>query len=649
VERDEFQVSKLSPNHLSRLVLHLKKLVRHGQRRISIRSLLTLLFLTISIAPTILIGYLFYKQSASTMFERINNYSSQIVELSAERIGNKLADIEAYSIETAYAERVQAYLEGPVGMSSWEHSQQLARIRQDFGIKISRQNEDFVVTIIHPDQSQTIIYGDPALPFALKPDQQSNLYEQAVAKNGATFLLPASEEMHLENVWFQRVRQSGNTKAIILARSIKTLYRGEVNGVLAIRISERFINQLYRAVNLGTDTHSFLIDPSGIIYASGDHYYNLSDQGKPLLLQAVLAQDAQDPPSDAAGPDQLARQVRTWSDGQTEFLVFSAPVPGFDLNFVSMLPVSYVNAELNRTALGTIMIMLAIAGAMLVLSTTLAFVIANPLRRLIKGMHAARKGNLAISVDTSSIREVEEVSTNFNEMMEEINQLLIRIKDKEKQKRIAEIKALQAQINPHFLANTLNTARWMANIQGAHNIEDLVGSLIQLINASIGARDDQIPIQEELENIQAFLRIQEYRYFDKFKVQYQIEPEILDCLIPRLLLQPLVENALVHGIAPVEGQGTLVIRGLIEGETIRLQVTDNGKGISAEHLAAIEQGLKPANQHGIGIRNVRDRIRLNFGDRYGLVIKSVPDLYTTCEITLPRIEPDAHDESGGRP
>lgn len=624
-------------------------MVRTGQKRISIRSLLTFLFLTISIVPTLLIGYLFYNQSASTMFERINNYSDQIVEMSAERIGNKLADIEAYSIETAYAERVQTFLERPVDMSSWEHSQLLSRIRQDFGIKISRQNEDFVVAIIHPDQSQTIIYGDPALPFALKTDPQAKLYEQAVAKNGATYLLPVSEDMHLENVWFQRVRQTGNTNALVLARSIKTLYRGEVNGVLAIRVSERFINQLYGAVNLGAGSHSFLIDSAGLVHASGDDYFSLSDQGNPSLVQVVLDKAADGSDRAPSGENQSASHTQTWSDGQTEFLVFSAPIPDFDLYFVSMLPVAYVNAELNRTTFGIIGIMIIIAGAMVVLSTTLAWVIANPLMKLIKGMHAARKGNLAVSVGTSSIREVEEVSTNFNEMMDEINRLLINIKDKEKQKRIAEIKALQAQINPHFLANTLNTARWMATIQGAHNIEDLVGSLIQLINASIGARDDQIPIQEELENIKSFLRIQEYRYFDKFKVQYQIDPEILDCLIPRLLLQPLVENALVHGIAPVEGQGMLVIRGLIEDETIRLQVTDNGAGISAERLAEIEQGLKPTNQHGIGISNVQDRIRLNFGDRYGLSIKSVPDLYTTCEITLPRIKPDAFDEHGGRP
>jgi len=637
MERDNIQVYRLSCLKV-KIMPRLHQLAYKGQKRISIRALLTFVFLVVSIGPTLLIGYLFYQQSTETMFERINNYSRQIIQMTAERIGSKLADIEAYSIETAYSEQVQAYMDRPDGMSDWEYTRLLNRIRQDFGIKISRQNEDFVVSILYPDQSQTIIYGDPALPFVMQQDKQAFLYESAMSQNGTTFLMPLPEDMHLANIWYQRIRQTGNIHAIMMARSIKTLYRGEIKGVLAIRISERFINQLYNTVNLGTGSHSFLMDGTGQIYASSDGYLSPDSPGENGLIHAVITGSA------GAGG-----QSQTWSDGRTEFLVYSSTVPGFELYFVSLLPVNYINAELNQTTLEILAVMIVIVGVLLVLSTTLAWVMANPLMKLIKGMHAARKGNLAVSVGTSSIREVEEVSTNFNEMMDEINRLLINIKDKEKQKRIAEIKALQAQINPHFLANTLNTARWMATIQGAHNIEDLVGSLIQLINASIGARDDQIPIQEELENIKSFLRIQEYRYFDKFKVQYQIDPEILDCLIPRLLLQPLVENALVHGIAPVEGQGMLVIRGLIEDETIRLQVTDNGAGISAERLAEIEQGLKPTNQHGIGISNVQDRIRLNFGDRYGLSIKSVPDLYTTCEITLPRIKPDAFDEHGGRP
>jgi two-component system sensor histidine kinase YesM len=281
--------------------------------------------------------------------------------------------------------------------------------------------------------------------------------------------------------------------------------------------------------------------------------------------------------------------------------------------------------------------MILLVAVMVLLSYLFAYAISNPLQKVINGMHEARRGNLGVAVSVSALSEVEEVSTNFNEMMDEINNLVFNVKDKEKQKRVAELKALQAQINPHFLANTLNTARWMASLQGNHNVDDLISSLIQLINATIGAKNDMITIEEELENIRCFLRIQEYRYFDKFKASFDIDPQILKCRIPRLLLQPLVENALVHGIAMLEGQGTLAIKGLIENEQVRLLVTDNGAGMNTDRLHEVESGQVISAFNGIGISNVRERIKLNFGEDYGLTIKSVPDLYTTCEIRIPKI------------
>ncbi|NLW11082.1 MAG: hypothetical protein GX028_03600, partial [Clostridiaceae bacterium] len=135
-------------------------LTRHGQKRISIRSLLTLLFVFVSVVPTLLVGFYFYNQSAKTMNERISNYSNQITGLTAESIGSKLADVEAYSIETAYSDRVQEYMLDPVPVNDWSRNQLLSSIRQDSGIKVARQNEDFIVTLLNPSQQQTIIYGN---------------------------------------------------------------------------------------------------------------------------------------------------------------------------------------------------------------------------------------------------------------------------------------------------------------------------------------------------------------------------------------------------------------------------------------------------------------------------------------------------------
>ncbi|NLW11864.1 MAG: sensor histidine kinase, partial [Clostridiaceae bacterium] len=510
-------------------------------------------------------------------------------------------------------------------------NQLLSSIRQDSGIKVARQNEDFIVTLLNPSQQQTIIYGNYGLPFSLKIMTQQQLYDAAVNENGATFLMPVGEEDHQPNLWFDMVKPSGNTQAVMLARSIKTLYRGEVKGVLMIRISERYLNSISKESDIGNGSHSFITDSSGLVYAARDKFVSLGDQLDIKLAQAIV--EASEGPDN----DEEDYEVPVWNDGSRNFLVFASKLPEFDLYFTGLLPQEYINAELNSTAFRIIIMMMLIVVVMIVLSSFFAYIIADPLKKVIDGMHEARRGNLTVEVKLNALREVEEVSSNFNEMMDEINRLVINVTDKEKQKRIAELKALQAQINPHFLSNTLNTARWMASLQGNHNVDDLISSLIQLINATIGAKNDMITIEEELDNIRCFLRIQEYRYFDKFKTVFDIEPDILTCMIPRLLLQPLVENALVHGIAMLDGQGTLVIKGMLENEAIRLQVTDNGAGMNQERLAEIEEGSVVSAFNGIGINNVRERIKLNFGDGFGLSINSVPELFTTCEIKIPAI------------
>lgn len=606
-------------------------LTRHGQKRVSIRSLLTLLFVFVSVVPTLIVGLYFYNQSAETMKERISNYSNQITDLTAESIGSKLADIEAYSIETAYSDRVQEYMHDPLPVNDWSRNQLLTSIRQDSGIKVARQNEDFIVTLLHPSQQQTIIYGNYGLPFSLKIMVQQRLYDAAVSENGATFLMPIREEDHQPNLWFDMVKPSGNTQAVMLARSIKTLYRGEVKGVLMIRISERYLNSIAKDVDIGNGSHSFITNSSGLVYAARDEFVSSGDQLDSRLSQAIIEA------AEASRGESTDNAIPVWNNGNKNYLVFANKLPGFDLYFTGLLPEEYINSELNSTTIKIILLMMLIVVVMIALSSFFAYIIANPLKKVIYGMHEARRGNLTVEVKLNALREVEEVSSNFNEMMDEINRLVINVTDKEKQKRVAELKALQAQINPHFLSNTLNTARWMASLQGNNNVDDLIGSLIQLINATIGAKNDMITIEEELDNIRCFLRIQEYRYFDKFKTVFDIDPLVLSYMIPRLLLQPLVENALVHGIAMQDGQGTLVIKGMLENNTIRLQVTDNGAGMDQSRLAEVEGGNVVSAFNGIGINNVRERIKLNFGDGYGLTINSVPELFTTCEIKIPAI------------
>jgi two-component system, sensor histidine kinase YesM len=264
-----------------------------------------------------------------------------------------------------------------------------------------------------------------------------------------------------------------------------------------------------------------------------------------------------------------------------------------------------------------------------------------PLKRVIRAMNEAKKGNLSICIKDDSKDEIGEVAENFNMMLNEIRNLMDNIRHKERQKRDAELKTLQAQINPHFLSNTLNTVKWLASMQKADNIEKLITALIQLLHASTGKGEDMIPLHEELEYIKSYISIQEYKYFDKFKVNYEIEQGILEHKVPRFLLQPVIENSIIHGIEPMEGQGLIVVKAYLYDGDIKLTVKDDGVGIPPETLKSIRsQGDTGSRSRfsGIGIVNVHERIQLLFGDKYGIHIESIPGLFTTVEITLPTIK-----------
>ncbi len=267
----------------------------------------------------------------------------------------------------------------------------------------------------------------------------------------------------------------------------------------------------------------------------------------------------------------------------------------------------------------------------ILLSYVFSMSISGPLKKLVRAMNEAKMGNLSVIVADTSTDEIGEVTSNFNNMLNEIRNLLDNVKNKEKQKRIAELKALQAQIN---------TVKWLASIQKADNIESIIASLIHLLHISMGKGEDLISIREEIEYIVNYINILEYRYFNKFKVNFEIEDEILEYKIPKLLLQPIVENSLIHGIEPMEGQGLIVVKGFRYEDNVKITVTDNGVGIPEGKLKKLldnEDLPLKIRFSGIGIGNVRERIQMNFGEQYGLHIESVLNLFTTTEITIPII------------
>lgn len=299
-----------------------------------------------------------------------------------------------------------------------------------------------------------------------------------------------------------------------------------------------------------------------------------------------------------------------------------------------------------KTANGTLVISVITLLIVLTIATIISYRMTRNIFKLRNAMQNVGRGEFDTTITIKSGDEIEELSQGFNRMVIQIKKLLKDVKKNERQKREAELRALQAQINPHFLSNTLNTVKWLATIQKAYNINDLITALIQLLHVSIGKGEELITIQEELEYTKNYIIIQEYRYCDKFKVHFQVEEEILTMKIPKFVLQPIIENSLIHGLEPMEGEGLITIKGYKDTNNIKIAVTDNGVGITADEIDKIFKEERNKNKKrfsGIGIKNVNERIKIHFGEQYGIHIESIPNVLTTVEIIIPCITEEGEE------
>jgi len=254
-------------------------------------------------------------------------------------------------------------------------------------------------------------------------------------------------------------------------------------------------------------------------------------------------------------------------------------------------------------------------------------------------MNQVEEGNLEVQIDDQAQDELAAASSNFNQMVVELKELVEDVKENEKQKNDLEFKALQAQINPHFLSNILNTARLLADMQNADNLENFLSSVINLLHLSMNNKEDFITVAKEVEYLKSYLNIQQFRLHNKFEVKFEIEENLMNYKIPRFLLQPVVENSIIHGISGKSGQGLIEIKGFTQNEQVIFTITDDGIGMTEQEIKDLlsENKMNKGQFSGIGINNVKERIELYFGREYGIEIESLKGYFTTVKIILPEI------------
>lgn len=370
-------------------------------------------------------------------------------------------------------------------------------------------------------------------------------------------------------------------------------------------------------VGIGTRGYTFLIDQSGRLV------YHPQQQ---LIYVGIKQEDTL---------RYAGRGDGVYTEGNTLRIVRSIPQSKWRL-----VGVSYLDelVETPRNAALRMIVMVGSVALLLVLGVA-AFamgLVSAPIQRLVAQMHRFEQDATGFQYEPiRGTQEIAVLSDSFGHMVCRIQELIEEVKHDEETLQKTELKALQAQINPHFLYNTLDSIQWMCEVGRNTDAVQMVGALARLFRISISRGAELIPIRRELEHAESYLIIQKFRYKDQFQYRFVVDDSLLDCLCSKITLQPIIENAILHGFGEFVDAGEIIIEVKDDGADIIMSVTDNGIGMEKDVCARLLSAQEDSSS-GIGLKNVNDRNQIYFGEQYGLSIESEPDEGTCVTIRLPK-------------
>lgn len=303
--------------------------------------------------------------------------------------------------------------------------------------------------------------------------------------------------------------------------------------------------------------------------------------------------------------------------------------------------VSYVDELVNRNVNDMIRLTFWLAVVVLAVAVLTSWLLSRLMGKPLRGLASAMESFEADADHftyrpVGGTREVQELSDSFEHMVLRIQELMTTVREEEINLRKTELKALQAQINPHFLYNTLDSIAWMCEQGRNADAVKMVHALARLFRISISRGHELIPIAKEIEHAESYLQIQMYRYKNQFTYTFDVDPDCLGYYCNKITLQPIIENSINHSLELMVEEGRIDVCVRQDGDDIVFSVQDNGVGMSEEQIEAIMQH-GPTDRTGIGIKNVNDRLKIYFGRNYGLHITSEPDVGTCVEIRMPKI------------
>lgn len=465
-----------------------------------------------------------------------------------------------------------------------------------------------VVSIFLFDSHGLQILGDPVRESRRSGITRESWFTSALAENSI---------FHFSADNSQSVSADNDEQVISVSRSVKYTDTGEnKNGVILIELNFRTITDLAEKTNLGPNGHILILnDDDSLIYSSGTYDQIRSKESVQIAVENYFG----------GFPAEIDTKVMHMN---------ITPLSQTRWRIVTVNDVDEVAQAKRRMLLVLVLVFLASGLVAAAAAVAISRRISSPLKLLRESMANIEKGDFYTKVSVSGQREVVHLAASFNSMIDTIRSLMEKIVEEQRDKRKTELRALQNQINPHFLYNTLDSIVWLAESNRTDDVITTVIALAKFFRISISRGETFIPVSDELSHIRNYLTIQQIRYQEKFTYTFEIDEGIYEYKVMKLILQPIVENAIYHGIG--DEQEKITIRGYRENNLLIFEVENTGYGVTDERISEMYKILDGTHEvHSVGIRNVYQRLKLYYGNEGNIKITSTLDEMTNIKLVIP--------------
>lgn len=571
-----------------------------------IRSIIFLYFTITAAAASIFIGLSLYTRMSGQVSETVMEENQILIDQVNRSVENYLKTVMKLSDSLYYSIIKNADLSDP-------------SVGERFNL-LYENNMDQTDSIALFSADGELLESVPALRV------RNNL--DVTREAWFSYTLDRTENQHFFLPQVQQIFESSSDQyrwVIPMTRVVEiTKGTDTVQGILLIHLNYAGLKLLLDGVTLGNEGYIYLIDGNGeIIY-----------HPRAQLIDSGLEHENN-------------RAVSEYRDGiyqetfQGEERVITVKSVGYTgWKLIGVAPRQTVSLNSLKTQLLVVFVAAFILFLMSLVNSYISSRITTPIRKLELSVNEIEKGNLNAKVDAEGSYEIRHLGQSVQNMAKQIQVLMADIVSEHEKKRKQEFDTLQSQINPHFLYNTLDIIVWMIENEKPDQAVKAVTALARFFRISLSRGKSIITVKDELEHVRNYLMIQHMRFKNRFSYTIEAEDEVLELASLKLMLQPLVENAIYHGMEFMDGDGEIFISAWKEGEDLYLKVSDNGLGMTEEQVARLFSDMPHTGSSrgsGIGVKNVNERIRLYFGSEYGLSIESEPDEGTVVTIHLPAV------------